>query len=174
MTPLDLLVDGFNRIPRIIERALHGLDRDRLAAAPWPHSNSLAWLAWHTARGQDSWVADLEGRDDAWTSEGWFEAFALPLDPIEIGFAMADDKARLVVATGELLGQYLNAVTAHTIGYLTGMALTDLDEIVDAERTVPVTRGIQLLSILDDNLQHAGQAAYVRGVLDRGGSTVVS
>jgi hypothetical protein len=30
-----------------------------------------------------------------------------------------------------------------------------------------VTLGVRLISVLDDDLQHAGQAAYVRGLLGR-------
>ena len=31
----------------------------------------------------------------------------------------------------------------------------------------PVTLGVRLISVLSDGLQHAGQAAYVRGVVER-------
>jgi hypothetical protein len=31
-----------------------------------------------------------------------------------------------------------------------------------------VTLGVRLVSIADDDIQHAGQAAYLRGLLERG------
>jgi hypothetical protein len=41
----------------------------------------------------------------------------------------------------------------------------DLDRIVDRRWDPPVTLGVRLVSIADDGLQHAGQAAYLRGLL---------
>jgi len=41
----------------------------------------------------------------------------------------------------------------------------DLDRVVDTRWTPHVTLGVRLVSVLDDDMQHAGQAAYVRGLL---------
>ncbi|PNE16494.1 hypothetical protein B1H26_24895 [Amycolatopsis sp. BJA-103] len=43
----------------------------------------------------------------------------------------------------------------------------DLDRIVDDAWDPPVTLGVRLVSVLSDDLQHAGQAAYVRGLVLR-------
>jgi hypothetical protein len=43
----------------------------------------------------------------------------------------------------------------------------DLDRIVDRSWDPPVTLGVRLVSVISDNLQHAGQAAFVRGILQR-------
>ena len=43
----------------------------------------------------------------------------------------------------------------------------DLDRVVDTRWTPPVTLGVRLVSVLDDDMQHVGQAAYVRGMLLR-------
>ena len=59
-TAVDLLANGFARLPSIIERATTDLDAQRLASRPAPGTNSIAWLAWHTARGQDAWVGGLD------------------------------------------------------------------------------------------------------------------
>ena len=48
---------------------------------------------------------------------------------------------------------------------LEGLSPADLDRIVDRRWDPPVTLGVRLVSIADDCLQHAGQAAYVRGLL---------
>ena len=47
------------------------------------------------------------------------------------------------------------------------MTPDDLDRIVDRRWDPPVTLGVRLVSIADDEIQHAGQAAYARGLLDR-------
>jgi hypothetical protein len=43
----------------------------------------------------------------------------------------------------------------------------DLDRVVDTNWDPPVTLGVRLVSVISDGLQHAGQAAYVRGVAQR-------
>ena len=63
-----------------------------------------------------------------------------------------------------LLG-YAAAVQARTADFLRGLSDDDLDRIVDERWDPPVTLGVRLVSILSDDLQHVGQAAYVRGVL---------
>jgi hypothetical protein len=48
-----------------------------------------------------------------------------------------------------------------------GLADADLDRVVDRRWDPPVTLGVRLVSVIADDLQHAGQAALVRGVLLR-------
>ena len=43
----------------------------------------------------------------------------------------------------------------------------DLDRVVDRRWTPPVTLGVRLCRVLDDDMQHVGQAAFVRGILLR-------
>jgi len=60
---------------------------------------------------------------------------------------------------------YLQAVDARTRSFLAGLGADDLDRVVDRRWDPPVTLGVRLVSVADDCLQHAGQAAYVRGLL---------
>jgi hypothetical protein len=59
---------------------------------------------------------------------------------------------------------YLDAVDQRTRSMLETIVPADLDRIVDRRWDPPVTLGVRLISIADDSLQHAGQAAYIRGV----------
>src|SRR5690606_2910142 len=52
-----LLEDLFGRIGPTVTRAVDGLGEEALAARLDPGANSIAWLAWHLARGQDAQVA---------------------------------------------------------------------------------------------------------------------
>jgi hypothetical protein len=61
--------------------------------------------------------------------------------------------------------EYLDAVDRRTRAMLQDLTPTDLDRIVDRRWDPPVTLGVRLVSVADDCLQHAGQAAYVRGLL---------
>jgi uncharacterized damage-inducible protein DinB len=72
-----------------------------------------------------------------------------------------------VIATEALLTGYLTAVTEASIAYLGGLSAEDLDQVIDPNWNPPVTRGARLVSVINDCLQHAGQASYARGMLDR-------
>ena len=56
-----------------------------------------------------------------------------------------------------------------TLQYLDGIGEADLDRIVDRRWDPPVTLGVRLVSVADDDIQHAGQAAFVRGVVESHG-----
>jgi hypothetical protein len=59
------------------------------------------------------------------------------------------------------------AVADRTRTFLAGLAPADLSKIVDERWNPPVTMGVRLVSIADDDMQHGGQAVYVRGLLER-------
>ena len=61
--------------------------------------------------------------------------------------------------------ELFDAVYARTRSYLAHLKDDDLDRVVDERWDPPVTLGVRLVSVLDDDVQHAGQAAYVRGLL---------
>jgi len=56
-------------------------------------------------------------------------------------------------------------VHEQTVRYVRTLRAGDLDEVVDDRWDPPVTRGVRLVSVISDNLQHAGQAALVKGLL---------
>jgi hypothetical protein len=168
MNTSELLADGFGRIREIVQRAVDGLTADQLAFRVDPDANSIGWLVWHLTRIQDDHIADAAGSDQVWLVDGWQQRFALPLDPLATGFAHSSDEVAAVrVESGELLTGYHHAACERTLEYLRGLAADDLDRVVDASWDPPVTLGVRLVSVLSDNLQHAGQAAYVRGLVER-------
>jgi hypothetical protein len=66
-----------------------------------------------------------------------------------------------------VLIDYLAATDARCRELLDRLQPGDLDKVVDRRWDPPVTMGVRLVSVADDCLQHAGQAAYVRGLLER-------
>ena len=167
MTPAELLIDSFRRVPPIIAIAIKDLSSAQLTYQPAPGTNTIAWLAWHTARGQDVQIASLADTEQIWTASGWHSRFALPFEPDEMGYGMSEEEVTRVIATEALLAGYLTAVTEASIAYLGQLSAEDLDQVIDPNWNPPVTRGARLVSIINDCLQHAGQASYARGILDR-------
>jgi len=164
-TPAELLVEAFSRVPETVGRAVDGLSEDQLASRPAAGANTLAWLAWHIVRGQDAQIADLADSEQVWTADGWVERFGLPFPAEALGYGMSRDDVGRVRASAELLNGYLGAVHERTVAYLHTLSPEDLDTVVDEAWDPPVTVGTRLVSILDDCVQHAGQAGYARGVL---------
>jgi Protein of unknown function (DUF664) len=168
MTSADLLVDAFGRIRQVVHRVVDGLTAEQLAFRVDPEANSIAWLVWHLTRIQDDHVADAAQAEQVWTSQGWVERFGLPFDPLATGYGhRADEVAAVRVEAGELLVGYHDAVHQRTIRYVERLRDADLVRIVDRSWDPPVSLGVRLVSVMADDLQHAGQAAYVRGVMQR-------
>jgi Protein of unknown function (DUF664) len=169
MTSAELLVDAFGRIREVVHRVVDGLTPEQLAFRIDPEANSVAWLVWHLTRIQDDHVAGVAGSEQVWTSQGWVERFGLPFDPLATGYGhRADDVAAVQVDSGELLVGYHDAVHQQTTRFVGGLSDADLARIVDRSWDPPVSLGVRLVSVIADDLQHAGQAAFVRGILQRG------
>ena len=66
---------------------------------------------------------------------------------------------------GRWLRAYHDAVYARTIEYVRTLQDADLDRVVDTSWDPPVTLGVRLVSVVNDDQQHVGQAAFVRGLL---------
>jgi hypothetical protein len=142
-----------------------GLTPEQVTARPGPDANTVGWLIWHLTRVQDDHVADAAGLEQVWTTGEWSEWFGLPFPPGATGYGQSPDEVGAVVASAELLTGYYDAVHAQTLDYLKGLTEPDLDRVVDTRWNPPVTLGVRLISVVSDDLQHIGQAAYVRGLL---------
>ena len=111
-------------------------------------------------------VADAAGTEQVWTSRGWADRFDLPFAPSATGYGHGPDEVAAVrVDSADLLTEYYDAVHEQTLEYVRGLTDPDLDRVVDRSWTPHVTLGVRLVSVVNDDTQHAGQAAYVRGLL---------
>jgi uncharacterized damage-inducible protein DinB len=168
MTSAELLVDAFNRIRESLHAAVDGLSATDLARRLDPDANSIAWLAWHLARVQDDHVAAAAGSDQVWLSHGWREEFNLPFPAHALGYGQdSDEVGQVRPKSAELLLAYYDAVHEQSLRFLARLSDGDLDRVVDDNFDPPVTLGVRLVSVVNDCLQHVGQAAFVRGVLSR-------
>jgi len=167
MSHTELLVDAFERIRDAVHPAVSGLSADELAFRPDNESNSIAWLIWHLTRIQDDHIAGLDGIDQVWTAKGWVDRFALPLPVTDTGYGHGPSDVAAVTADAPLLLDYFEDVHDKTISFVETLAEADLHRVIDATWDPPVTLGVRLVSVIADDLQHVGQAAYVRGILQR-------
>ena len=113
-------------------------------------------------------VAELLGPDQVWTIGQWTPRFGQEPDPHNTGYGHGHGDVAAVRPDGaDVLVGYYEAVAAVTGGLLAAVTPADLVRVVDRRWDPPVTLGVRLVSVADDDIQHAGQAAYVRGLLDR-------
>lgn len=171
MTIGELLAEAFGRIHGVVVGAVRGLPEEELAFRPEGRGNSIAWLVWHLTRIQDDHVADVAGTEQVWTSGSptWADRFGLPFAASATGYGHGTEAVAAVqVDSGELLTAYFDAVHEYTLRYVRGLTDADLDRIVDKAWDPPVTLGVRLVSVISDDLQHAGQAAYLRGIIESG------
>lgn len=170
MTSSDLLVDAFERVRAEVEAVVAGLTGSQLAHRIDPDANSIGWLVWHLARVQDDHIAGAADLDQVWHTGGWADRFGLPFDPHDIGYGHSSAQVGEVrVPSGDLLTDYHAAVHAQTIAFVGQLTDTDLPRIVDERWDPPVPLGVRLVSVIGDTTAHVGQAAYVRGVVERTG-----
>ncbi|MGI5130617.1 mycothiol transferase [Pseudonocardia sp. CA-107938] len=169
MNTAELLLDGFGRVHDSVHAAVAGLDVPGLTHRVDPDTNTIAWLVWHLTRVQDDHICDVAGTEQEWTAGGWADRFGLPFDKAATGYGHTSaDVAAVQCSATELLG-YHDAVHARTSTFLRALTDADLDRVVDEQWDPPVTLGVRLVSVLDDDLEHAGQAALLRGIVERAG-----
>jgi uncharacterized damage-inducible protein DinB len=165
MTPTELLKDAFIRVVESAESAVRDLTDDQLAARPAEGANTIAWLVWHLARVQDDHVAEVAGTEQVWTAQGYAGRFGLPFEDTATGYGQSSDEVGQVRVSAELLAAYVRAVHQQTLVFLDTITDADLDRVVDDRWDPPVTLGVRLVSVVNDDTQHVGQAAYVRGLV---------
>ncbi len=171
----ELLKDGYGRMLLVLEKALDGLSEDDLNQQPHPDSNSIGWLAWHLTRVQDHHIADLMGEEQLWVRDGWHAKFKRASDPSDIGFRhRSEDVAAFKSPGAAIFLEYHRAVLDRSTHYISTLSAADLDRELNEPWFQPLpTVGVRLVSVISDGLQHAGQVAYLRGLLKgKGWSTV--
>ncbi|HLY64840.1 MAG TPA: DUF664 domain-containing protein [Chloroflexota bacterium] len=168
MDSKDVLIDTYGRIQRILEMSLKELTAEQLLYRPDAQSNTIAWCAWHLTRVQDHHLSDLAHIEQAWMADGWHAKFDKPADPGDTGQGYSPDQvAAIKPSSSQLLVDYHNAVLARSTKYIQGLRPADLDVVLNEPRWNPMpTVGVRLVSVAADNLQHAGQLAYLRGLVE--------
>ena len=166
METADVLVEAYQRIRELVHQATLGLNAQQLTYRPHTESNSIAWLVWHLTRIQDDHISAIDGSEQVWVSSSWAANLGLPANASNLG--QGDGPAEVATiqpnGPGALVG-YHDEVMDHSMSYLGSIDASELDRIIDRSYTPPVSVGVRLVSVLSDNLQHAGQARYLRGLL---------
>lgn len=166
----DLMREMYGRIAPLCREAVQDLDAEALNHRPTPQSNSIGWLIWHVARVVDHQIGEQSGDHQLWVEGTWAGRLGMGEQADDIGFGHSPERvAAFRIDDAAVLLDYLDAVQTRTQAYLGSLTGADLDRVVDRSWDPHVSLGVRLVSVADDALQHAGQAAYVRGMLGHPG-----
>ncbi|HUO61829.1 MAG TPA: DinB family protein [Candidatus Bathyarchaeia archaeon] len=160
----DILIDAFARIKEVVHDVVDSMSEDQLVFRPAKDANSIAWLIWHLTRVQDDHMSELAERQQTWTTEGWYDKFNLPFNESATGYGHTSAEVEQVRASAKLLAGYYDAVHKQSVQFLTGLNDADYHKIIDTNWEPPVTMAVRIVSVITDDLQHVGQAAYIKGL----------
>lgn len=165
MDALDILRDAATRPIDSLRSIADRITPANLNRHPAGHDNSIAWLLWHTGRELDVQLAHLTGDDEVWRAQGFRDRSGLGASGDPVGYGHSPEEARAIaVDDAAVLIDYVAACTDALLAYLDTLSEADLDDVVDRHWDPPVTRGVRLVSVIDDAAQHIAQAAYVVGM----------
>jgi len=157
-----VIADGLDRAALLVRRIVRDLTPGELLSPPKP---TISWIVWHLTRVQDTEISGLAGKEQSWISDGWHERFGMPPDPKDYAPGHVQTEAHVdavKVADADLLLGYYDAVLKRSKEYLSTLSNADLDRILDEPRYQPLpTVGVRLVSVVADNLRHAGQLEYL-------------
>ena len=165
----DILTDAYGRVAGLVPTVVDGLSPEELLWRPDADANHIAWLVWHLTRVQDDHLAGVGGIEQVYMAEGWAEGFGLPYDDDALGYGQSSEEVGAFrLEDPSLLTGYHAAVQAMTKQVVDRVqSEDDFGRVVDDSWDPPVTVAVRLVSVVNDTMQHLGQAAYVRGLLQR-------
>jgi hypothetical protein len=167
MTSNDLLTDAISRIHHVVHQATDNLTPEELSFRVNGDTNSIAWLVWHLSRITDDHLSEAASKEQVWIGNGWVDKFALPFPPDATGYGHGgDDVAAVKVKSGEILIGYFDEVIEEAQRFVKHLKEDDYARVVDNSWNPPVTLAVRLISVISDDLQHAGQAMFVRGIIE--------
>ena len=165
-SPASIITDALDRARNIVHDSVKDLSPQELVAGPKPH---IAWLVWHMARVQDHNMSELAGRDQTWIADGWHGRFGMPPEPKDYASGHRQTPELVdafSVPDQQILLNYFDAVFERTKDYLSSLSTQDLERTLDEPRHQPLpTVAVRLVSVVADNMRHAGQIEYLRGFI---------
>lgn len=160
----EALRSGLEEYLESLKVAIRGLTPAAARWQPTMDTNHIAWLVWHMARVEDSWVSRLRnGTSQVWTTGGWADRFGMDPESTGSGHTSEDVRAIPEIPLGDLMA-YFEAVRGVTRQYLDRATADDLSRTYQHRGND--RSGTWILGhILVEESQHTGQVALIRGMM---------
>ena len=116
------------------ERAFAGLSDEQMRVRPREDMNSLAWLMWHIARGEDIFVnAVIAARTQLFDDEGWAKRLAVTRRDFGIGMTSSEVSELTRQIEIGALREYRDAVGRRTREVIAAFTPQDWEGTVGAD-----------------------------------------
>ena len=172
MTWHEMIMDIFDRIAAQMAQVLEDLTPKQLNRQPARDANTIGWLTWHLTRSHDRNMSELMGLEQIWISEGWYARFNCNPNPSETGYHHTAREMKAFKAPDSLtIIEYHRSVLERIKDYIAN----HLEEaVLEQEMYSPTFNSSRptyrvITGVINDALQHVGQAAYVRGLITKHG-----
>ena len=155
----------------VLLRALTDLSVEQLKTQPaGPESNPIGWLSWHLSRVHDASFSNLLDREETeWVAGRWYDKFGLQADTGSGGRSTLDEvRAFDPIDSATLIG-YWESVRTRSREFLVQLRDEDLDKPTPNRHGGPPgqeTYKVTIARTTGDTIQHIGQVAYARGLVD--------
>jgi hypothetical protein len=163
----QMIAESYRNMFLEMEKVLDGLTVADLKRRPAPGANPIGWLCWHSTRSCDRFLGDVVLGQQLWIIDGWHKKFSRPADFNDTGSGHTDTQVdALVMPDVQTLLNYERAVAEHLLPYLDNLTARELEREAPNSQHPGTTRAVHLrLWGILNNLQHVGQAGYVRGMI---------
>ena len=144
--------------------SVDGLTREEISASARPECNNIAFILWHMTRAEDIWInrVILEG-EEIYESSHWREKLGTPAGDSGFRYTVVQLQSWPVPEIDLLMG-YAGDVRQKTLEYLDSIPREKLtDRISFLGKSSPI--GDILAHMITEIALHAGQVAYLRGLL---------
>ncbi|MBN2075936.1 MAG: DinB family protein [Dehalococcoidales bacterium] len=172
MTWQEMIMDIFDRIAAQLAQVLEDLTPKQLNQQPSKGANTIGWLTWHLTRSHDRNMSELMGLEQLWISEGWYARFDRRPDPAETGVGFTAKEMAAFKAPDSLTIMEYHRSVLERIKDCIGNQLeeSDLEQEVYSPTFNSNRPAYRIITgVINDGLQHVGQAAYVRGLITKQG-----
>jgi len=148
---------------RSLKQATDDLTDEQLYHQPTAESNSIAWLVWHLSRWRDAVSASISGEPQIWVSGGWAQRCGIADERTGMGDTPAQVRA-FHVERAVLFG-YVEAAHQKTVERVAQLTPAQFEQPVVSHTGERRPAWRALAGMCGDSAQHAGQIAYLRGML---------
>jgi hypothetical protein len=163
-----MIAEAYENMFQEMEKVLDGLSIEDLHKRPALAANPIGWLCWHAIRSCDRMLGDVVLGHQVWISAGWNRKFNRPPDPNDTGHGHSLVQVdSLFISAPKMLLDYANAVKAPFIAYIEKLTNQELNKEYPSSQNPGTTRPVypRVTGILSHNLEHIGEANYVRGII---------
>lgn len=164
MEAKELIVNSLRESREYINRAIEGLSQEEIAFVPSTSCNSIAFLLWHVARVEDMWVNHIFLNEvNIYEKGDWPTRLGTPPEDVGYGYTEEQLIAWPVPNLGDLTG-YAQAVWRKTDTFVEALTPQQLDTEISVFNRQGIL-GVLLAHVITEIALHAGQIAYLRGVI---------